>query len=31
MLVRMYSRRLKGNRAIGYELGSSDPGQPDLL
>ena len=31
VLVRMYGRRLKGYRAIGYELGSIDPRQPDLL
>ena len=31
MLVRMYNRRLKGYRAIAYELGSIDPRRPDLL
>ena len=31
VLARMYGRRLKGYKAIGYELGTIDVKQPDLL
>ena len=31
VLARMYGRRLKGYKAIGYELGSIDKNQPELL